>query len=185
MPSSRFRAVFLDRDGVLNRAKVSNGKPYPPRTLEELEILPEARLGCQLLKDAGFRLICVTNQPDVARGDATREEVDALNGAVVQELALDDLRVCLHDDADACDCRKPAPGLLTSAAADWGVDLASSFMVGDRWRDIEAGRTAGCRTVFIDRGYLERHPDHTDATAASLLEAAHWIIASPNNGAPK
>src|SRR5262245_40394834 len=126
-------AVFLDRDGVLNDAIVVEGKPYPPRRLNELRISDDARTGCQMLKAAGFKLICVTNQPDVARGLMAGSDLDAINLAVEEALGLDDLLVCRHSDEDACTCRKPKPGMLLSAAADHDLEIASSYMVGDRW----------------------------------------------------
>ena len=169
-------AVFLDRDGVLNRAIVRDGKPYPPRTLDELEILPGVREACATLRRHGLRLIAVTNQPDIGRGHQSRDAVDEINLAVRRDLQLDDVRVCPHDDADQCSCRKPAPGLLVDAAREWGIDLATSVMVGDRWRDVESGKRAGCRTVFIDHGYAERRPDTPDLTVASLPEAVSWIL---------
>jgi D-glycero-D-manno-heptose 1,7-bisphosphate phosphatase len=170
-------AVFLDRDGVLDRAVVRAGKPHPPGTLAELEILPGVAEACAALRRAGFLLIAVTNQPDVRRGTQRRETVDAINDEVRRCLALDDVRTCFHDDADRCGCRKPEPGLLVDAARDWGIALASSVMVGDRWRDVESGRRAGCWTVFIDHGYDERRPDAPDLVTASLPEAVPWIVA--------
>jgi D-glycero-D-manno-heptose 1,7-bisphosphate phosphatase len=170
------RAVFLDRDGVLSRAVVRDGKPYPPASVEELEILPGVTEACSQLERAGLRLVMVTNQPDISRGTQTRETVDAINRAVQRRLALDDVRVCPHDDKDGCACRKPAPGLLLDAAQDSGIDLKASVMVGDRWRDIECGKRAGCKTVFIDRGYDERRPDSPDLTVSSLPEAVSWIL---------
>jgi len=169
------RAVFLDRDGVLNRAIVRTGRPYPPRSMDEVQILPGVEEACRRLHAAGFLLIMVTNQPDVASGTQTRVAVDAMNAALRARLALDDVRVCPHDDADDCPCRKPRPGLLCAAAREWHVDLAASVMVGDRWRDIEAGRAAGCRTVFIDYGYAERRPGGEDVVVASLIDAVPWI----------
>jgi D-glycero-D-manno-heptose 1,7-bisphosphate phosphatase len=170
------RAVFLDRDGVLNRAIIRNGKPYPPSGAGEFEILPEASSACQLLKEAGFWLTCVTNQPDVARGLTTRENVERLNDILMANLPIDEVRVCMHSDEDACLCRKPKPGLLLDAAAAAFVDLSASFMIGDRWRDIEAGRAAGCRTIFVDRNYDERQPSHPDLTTHSVMTAARWIV---------
>src|SRR5580700_6019682 len=136
------RAVFLDRDGVLNRAFLQGGVPSPPRGPDEVEILPGVAEACRLLRRAGYVLIVVTNQPDVARGRQRREVVDAINQVVRRAVDVDDVRVCFHDDVDACSCRKPAPGLLLEAGREWQIDLSSSFMVGDRWRDIEAGRRA-------------------------------------------
>jgi D-glycero-D-manno-heptose 1,7-bisphosphate phosphatase len=170
------KAVFLDRDGVLNRAIVRNGKPYPPAGPAELELSHGADVACRRLHEAGFLLIGVTNQPDVARGIADRAMVEDLNRTVATLLGLDEIRVCMHDDADACDCRKPRPGLLTSAAAEYGIDLRESYMVGDRWRDIEAGRRAGCQTIFIDHGYEERRPDAPNYVTDSLLNAAIRIL---------
>jgi D-glycero-D-manno-heptose 1,7-bisphosphate phosphatase len=174
---SRFApAVFLDRDGVLADAIVVEGKPYPPRSLEALKIAEEVVASCRLLRETGFKLICVTNQPDVARGRQSQAELDRINEAVVARLGLDALRVCPHSDEDRCRCRKPKPGMLTDAATEFGVDLSESYMVGDRWRDIDAGVAAGCRSVFIDRGYSERQPKAMVHSCASLAEAARFIL---------
>jgi len=178
-PASR-RAVFLDRDGVVNRAIVRQGRPYPPETLGELEILPGAAEALARLKTLGFVLIIVTNQPDVARGDQRRDVVEAINDQISSSLPIDDILVCFHDDADRCDCRKPLPGLILQGAAAHAVDLSSSFLIGDRWRDIAAGRAAGLRSIFIDYGYAERQPEPgADATVANVTEAADWIASQP------
>jgi len=170
------RAVFLDRDGVLNRAIVRAGQPRPPRDTGEVEILPGAEAACRALRQAGYLLIVVTNQPDVARGTQTRAAVDAINEMVRGRLVLDDVCVCPHDDADDCPCRKPRPGLVLEAARQWNIDLAASVVVGDRWRDIGAGRAAGCRTVFIDYGYAEQQQQEADVVVQSLAEAVPWIV---------
>jgi len=172
----RRKAVFLDRDGVLNRAIVRNGKPYPPSSLEELEMLPGIRDACAELRDAGFLLIMVTNQPDVSRGLQRQEVVDAINRSVSDLLRLDDIKVCYHDDDDGCQCRKPGPGLLLEAARDWSIDLERSFMVGDRWKDIEAGRQAGCQTVLVQSYYAEKSPETVDREVVSLTAAVEWIL---------
>lgn len=169
------RAVFLDRDGVINRPVIRDGKPFPPSSAAELEILPDAPAALSRLRNAGFRLVVVTNQPDVARGTRSREEVERIHAALKSRLPLDGIRTCYHDDPDGCACRKPKPGLLVDAAREMGVDLKASYMVGDRWRDIEAGRSAGCATVFIDRGYTERRPSGYNVRVESLAEAAEWI----------
>lgn len=175
------RAVFLDRDGVLNRAFVRNGTPHPPATLAELEIVPDAPKAIGNLKVAGFLLIGITNQPDVARGTQRREVVDAINGRLLAALPLREILVCDHDDHDGCECRKPRPGLLMQAAGRYGIDLSSSFIIGDRWKDIETGRRAGCTTVLIDYGYGEMRPDIVaDSTVRSLTEAVAWILRCSN-----
>jgi D-glycero-D-manno-heptose 1,7-bisphosphate phosphatase len=171
------RAVFLDRDGVLNESIVRNGKPYPPASLEELKLFPDASPALARLKGAGFLLVVVTNQPDVARGTQSREIVEAMHARIAVALPIDDFFVCWHDDADGCYCRKPLPGLLHSAANAYEVDIHESFLIGDRWRDIDAGAAAGCHTVLIDREYVERQPQYRpDYCTYSITGAADWIL---------
>ncbi|MBC5809801.1 MAG: HAD family hydrolase [Candidatus Eremiobacteraeota bacterium] len=172
----KVRAVFLDRDGVVNRQIVRDGRPYPPASLGELEIPEPVRPALDRLKAAGFRLIVVTNQPDVARGTIPPATVEAIHEALKARLPLDDILVCPHDDADNCKCRKPKPGLVLEGAARHAVDLGGSYLIGDRWRDVEAGHNAGVRTVFLDYGYRERSPQPAaTATVKTLTEAVDWI----------
>jgi D-glycero-D-manno-heptose 1,7-bisphosphate phosphatase len=170
------KAVFLDRDGVLNRAIVRDGKPYPPADLSELEILPGVESALRDLQEEGYRLIVITNQPDVARGITRMEAVEAINGYLGSHLPIDAFRTCYHDSGDGCDCRKPLPGSILAAASQYGIDLSKSVMVGDRWRDIEAGQAAGCHTIFIDYGYREKQPETAVVRVASLREAADLIL---------
>ncbi len=174
-------AVFLDRDGVVNQAIVRNGRPYPPDSLAELVILPDVAKALALLRHLGFELVVVTNQPDVARGTQSKAVVEAINEAIAAQTGIEHFRVCYHDDADDCDCRKPKPGLLLDAALDLNLDLGRSFMIGDRWRDIEAGRNTGVATVWVDRGYVEAIPSVYDQRVASLLDAAQWIAGRPTS----
>lgn len=170
------RAVFLDRDGVLNRAMVRDGKPYPPANLAETEILPGVSDALAALHDAGYMLIVVTNQPDVARGTTPMAVVEEINSHLAMRLPIDEFRTCYHDGSDGCDCRKPLPGALLAAARQHGIDLSRSSMVGDRWRDTEAGQRAGCKTFFIDYGYAEKQPESFDYRVRSLGEAAQIIL---------
>ena len=171
------RAVFLDRDGVLNEAVLRDGLPYPPDSVDQMRVVPDAAASLARLKEAGFELIVVTNQPDVARGKQTKEAVEAIHAALAAQLPIDEFCACYHSDADRCACRKPKPGMIEEAARRRGIDLNLSFMVGDRWRDVDAGATAGCRTVLIDCHYPEREPDHApDFRAADLAAAANWIL---------
>ena len=171
------RAVFLDRDGVLNEAVIRDGKPYPPATAADVVIAADAPAALEALKRRGLALIVVTNQPDVARGAQTVEAVQAIHDRIRLELPVDDFLSCFHDDRDGCSCRKPQPGLIVEGAERHGVNPHSSFMIGDRWRDIDAGKRAGCRTVWIDRGYRERSPSQLpDARVGSLSEAVTWIL---------
>ena len=177
------RAVFLDRDGVLNAAVVRGGVPYPPGDVADVRVLPGVEEACSRLRAAGFELVVVTNQPDIARGTQTLEAVERMNDALLAALPLDEVVVCPHDDADGCACRKPKPGMLLAAARRRGIDLAASFMVGDRWRDVEAGLRAGCRTVFVDRGYHERRVQ-PDVSVSDLGEAAVWILETDERTTP-
>lgn len=170
------KAVFLDRDGVLNNAIVRNGKPYPPAHLDEVMVADDVLPALQALKAQGYLLIGATNQPDVARGTTEKSLVEAINAKLMAMLPLDEIRVCYHDDKDGCDCRKPGPGLMTEAAKEFDIDLSASIMVGDRWKDIDAGRLAGCKTIWIDRGYVEKKPANPDAVVQSLGQAAEWIV---------
>ena len=177
------RAVFLDRDGVINRAEVRAGKSYAPAALEDLSVLPGVAQSLIRMREAGFLTLVVTNQPDVGKGTQRREVVEAMHAKLARELALDAIYACYHVADDRCSCRKPEPGMLLEAASDWGVDLKSSWMVGDRWRDIGAGRAAGTRTIWIDCGYDEPRAESPDWIVRSLPEAAEIILgASATSG---
>ena len=175
------RAVFLDRDGVINRPNVIDGRPFAPTTLEQFELLPGVSEACQLLKHAGFLLVVATNQPDVGRGTLARETVETIHAKMSAMLPLDRIEVCYDAGAahgQPSEFRKPAPGMLLRAAQELGIDLRQSWMVGDRWRDIDCGSSAGCRTVFIDLGYDEPLRATPDFRAKDLSDAADIIIAA-------
>jgi D-glycero-D-manno-heptose 1,7-bisphosphate phosphatase len=179
------RAVFLDRDGVLNRAFVRNGHPYPPSSVEDFELHDDVAPGCARLKAANFLLVVITNQPDVGRCKQNRETVEAMHLKMQSALPfLDRIEICYHAGeryGEPCDCRKPRPGLILRAAAELKIDLGASYFIGDRWRDIDCARAAGCRAIFIQRGYEEtlgEVPDFTvpnfhDAVNALLRDACH------------
>ncbi|MCE9610134.1 MAG: HAD family hydrolase [Chthoniobacter sp.] len=173
------RAVFLDRDGVINRPVVRDGKPFPPATVADFELLPEVVEACAELKGAGFLLVVATNQPDVGRGTQRRTEVEAMHALMCSALPLDRVEVCYDPgQGQASDFRKPAPGMLLRAARELDIDLAQSWMIGDRWRDIDCGTAAGCRTIFIDHGYAEPLRTAPDFRARSLHAAVPLIIGS-------
>jgi D-glycero-D-manno-heptose 1,7-bisphosphate phosphatase len=173
------RAIFLDRDGVINEPKVVDGKPYPPLTTDEFVILPGVAEACALLKKAGYLLVVTTNQPDVGRGTLDQEVVETIHAHMRQALPIDRVEVCYHpgQGKSNCECRKPKPGMLLRSAAELGIDLGRSWMVGDRWRDIDCGHAAGCRTILIDYAYDEPLKQKPDYRASSLLEAARIILA--------
>lgn len=169
---------------MLNRAVVRNGKPYPPAMLDEFEILPGVANALRALNQAGFLLIVVTNQPDVASGRQRREVVEAMHRKLREELPLNDIKVCYELDSPSSTCYKPKPGMLLEAARERGIDLSRSYMVGDRWRDVGAGKRAGCFTIFLDRGYAEPLVEPPDATCADLPQAAAFILRRSKHGFP-
>jgi D-glycero-D-manno-heptose 1,7-bisphosphate phosphatase len=179
---SKQRAVFLDRDGVINRTFFHDGKLRAPDRLDQFEFLPGVKTAVEQLKNAGFLTIVVTNQPDVARGWQKKEVVDSMNDKVMQELRLHDLKVCFHDDEARCACRKPKAGMLLEAAKDWEIDLNASYMVGDRYSDIQAGNLAGCSSILVRDGNfvgargLPNDKSVPRTEVGSLKEAVDWIL---------
>jgi D-glycero-D-manno-heptose 1,7-bisphosphate phosphatase len=175
------RAVFLDRDGVLNRAVIIEGKPYPPRRVDDFELLPGVVEACARLKAAGFLLVVATNQPDVNRGLLTQPIVEAMHEKLRGLLPIDRVEVCYAAGAthgEPSDFRKPAPGMLLRAARELNITLAESWMVGDRWRDIDCGKAARCRTILVECGYRERLRAQPEFRVKNLLEAAEIIEGS-------
>lgn len=170
------KAVFLDRDGVINKAKVLNGLPFPPNDLDELFIIEGVPEAIELLLNSNYLVVVVTNQPDVARGTVERKKIELINFEISKRTGIRNFYTCFHDDSDDCSCRKPKPGLLIEAARDYSLDLKSSFMIGDRWRDVSAGQAVGSRCFFIDYGYSEKSPKMPFKKVSSLLEAAHLIL---------
>ncbi|HEX7588325.1 MAG TPA: transaldolase [Anaerolineae bacterium] len=164
---------------------MKDGRPHPPASLDELQILPGVAEALGTLKRAGFLLIGVTNQPDVARGTQERRVVEDINQALSAALPLDEIRVCYHDDRDGCNCRKPLPGLITKAALELDIDLPTSFMIGDRWKDIQAGRHAGCKNILIGWDYAEEWKGSLpDLRTRTLWEAAGWILERDKRQSP-
>ena len=171
------RCVFLDRDGVLVVPEFRDGRSFAPTTLDRFHIYPDAEFCVRRLKDADFRLIVVTNQPDVGAGRVAQELVVQMHALLASALPLDGIKVCFHTREQRCNCRKPLPGMLLAAANEQGIDLPASIMVGDRSSDVEAGQAAGCRTAFIDHGYTaEPRPRRADFVGTSLGEVTDWIL---------
>jgi len=147
------KAIFLDRDGVINKVLLNNGKPFSPRKFEEFELLPEVEKVLNSFKDIGFINIVITNQPDIARGLMRMKELDKMHLLIRKRLPVEDILVCPHDDIHDCNCRKPKPGMIIEAAERRSINLKKSFLIGDTWKDIEAGKAAGCKTILIDMPY--------------------------------
>lgn len=168
--------VFLDRDGVLNKSEVRGRKPYAPRSFEDFEIYPEAFAALEKLKNAGYQLIVVTNQPDVGNGVVAQRVVEKMNAKLMQELPVDAVYACFHSQSEGCTCRKPGTGMFMRAVEEFGADLNNSFMVGDRFSDIKAGENAGCKTIFIDRHYSETPDMKPDYTVQDITDAVGYIL---------
>ncbi|MFA5859280.1 MAG: HAD-IIIA family hydrolase [Elusimicrobiota bacterium] len=168
------KAVFFDRDGVLNKAIIRNGNPQSPKRIEDFCIIDSAKSVVSELKSLGFVTLVVTNQPDITRKIMTWDELNKMNEYLKLNCGIDEVIVCPHDDKDKCGCRKPEPGMILSAAKKWDIDIKESFFIGDLWRDIDAGRNAGCRTILIDYEYnRELKPDFR---AKNLVDAKNIII---------
>jgi D-glycero-D-manno-heptose 1,7-bisphosphate phosphatase len=194
-PDSARSAVFLDRDGVLNELTMDprSGRSESPLCPEDVRLLPGIAKGVRRLREAGYLLIGVTNQPAAAKGTVSEDEILAVHAQVVSLLAkagivLDAWRLCLHHPEGtigglgrACDCRKPAPGMLFDAAQALAVDLRTSWMIGDTDADIEAGRAAGCRTILVEHlasAHKRAGTSTPDQTASDLASAADVIVSA-------
>ena len=174
------RAVFLDRDGVLNRPVIKGGLPYPPARIEDFELYPDVADGCARLDAKGFVLVVVTNQPDVGRGTQNVEAVEAMHRKMLMALPqIARIEVCTHAGSrygEPCYCRKPLPGMLYRAAHYLAVDLTASYLIGDRWRDVDCARAAGCKSVFVERHYSESLRGPPDFTVESFSGAVEVIL---------
>jgi D-glycero-D-manno-heptose 1,7-bisphosphate phosphatase len=169
------RAVFLDRDGVLVQEIVrADGQAYAPTELEAFHLIADAAAEVDRLRNAGLVCVVVTNQPEIAGGLLDPEILEEMHRLLQAAISVDGIMTCPHVDADGCECRKPHPGMLRAAAEQWDLDLASSFLVGDRWRDIEAGRAVGCQTVLLERSYSACQT--ADVRVSTLSEAVDWIL---------
>ena len=173
-PTALVPGVFLDRDGVVNKVVMRNGRPFSPRTINEFEWTDGVKEYIERLKEHEFLIIVVTNQPDIAKGRLSRETLDAMTELIYSHLPVDSVWICPHDDGDNCDCRKPKPGMLLEAAKRWGIDCSHSFVVGDSWKDMEAGRAAGCTSIILDRTYNQAVT--CDHRLPNLKEAVRLIL---------
>lgn len=167
--------IFLDRDGVLNKSIIREGKPYPPRDFKEFEWIPGVIEQCLNLKKAGYLLVVVTNQPDITSKLTNWKTVHQIHAELLKQVPFNAIKVCT-DLEESSFHKKPNPGMLLEAAQELNIDLIRSWMIGDRWRDIEAGKNAGCKTIWINCGYQERVPEKPDYTAQSMKEAADIIL---------
>lgn len=171
-------AVFLDRDGVINKVILHKGRPFSPRKIAELQIIEGVKESVTLMKEKGFEVVVVTNQPDLARGYITKSMLIEMHKIISQSTGINHFYFCGHDDSDECICRKPKTGMLLKAALDLKLNLKKSFLVGDRWKDISAGQEVGCSCYFIDYAYQEPRPNPPFYTVTSLYEAALTIAGS-------
>src|SRR5262245_36299466 len=178
-------AVFLDRDGVINRVTIRDGLPHPPSHVGEFELYEDVPDGCARLKSANFLLVVITNQPDVGRGTQTRKVVEAMNLKMQSGLPfLDRVEGCYHGGeqfGQSCGCRKPQPGMILRAAAELNIDPKRSYVIGDRWRDVDCARAAGCRAILIQRGYKEMLREPPDFTVANFNEAVNAVLSDASS----
>jgi D-glycero-D-manno-heptose 1,7-bisphosphate phosphatase len=173
------RAIFLDRDGVLVIPEFRDGRSFAPRRLEDFHIYPGTAESARRLKEAGYVLVVVTNQPDVGNGLIDRSVVEKMHQKLCETVPIDVIEVCYHTTVDNCECRKPKPGMLLRAAERLDLDCRRSVMVGDRWSDVEAGKAAGCKSIFIDLNYRDRRPEQPDFVVSSFTQATDLILSIP------
>lgn len=174
------RAVFLDRDGVLVRAKVNGNYAHGPLTLEDFELLPDIAGPVRRIREAGFLVILATNQPGIARGYLDWETLNEMHRRLREVVTLDAVEVCPHTDADGCACRKPKGGMLLAAAGRFSIELAASYFVGDTERDVRAAEAAGATPVLIDAPYNRQLS--VPCRAPNLAAAADWILSGGSRG---
>ena len=171
------RAVFVDRDGVVNSCVVIDGRPFAPTEPGDFKILPGVSEALLKLKNAGYKTVLVTNQPDLSTGKQTWKGLNSMHSALSQRCHFDLIKVCGHVNQDRCTCRKPKPGLLMEASLELDLNLSESYIIGDRWSDVEAGRQSGCKgSFFIDYGYAEKRPSGRFTTVKSLKECVELIL---------
>lgn len=170
------KAVFLDRDGVINKVIIRDGRAFSPRTLDEFFLADGIRDAASKLKEKAYKIIVITNQPELARGFISPEILELMTRRIREEILIDDIFICPHDDEHQCSCRKPKPGMLLEAAEKWRIELASSFFIGDTWKDMEAGKAVSCNTILIDAIYNQGVS--CDFRVKSLVEAVSIIIGS-------
>ena len=168
------RAVFIERDGILNEAKAGPKHQITPLTLEEFRVNVKAKGLIRELKTRGFVLIATTNQPGLSRGYQSRRELDRMHDLLRRTFPLDDILVCPHDESDQCPCRKPRPGLLIEAAFKWHLNLDHSFVISDKWFDAEAARTAGCTSLLLQSPWIGQ--GHHDFVLPDLKAIVQKII---------
>ena len=174
------KAIFLDRDGIINKVIMRNGEVSCPWKFNEFEIFPDAKPALKEFKKMGFLNIIFTNQPDVARGFLKMPELEKMHNFIIKELLADEIKFCPHDDSDNCSCRKPKPGLILQVAQKWGIDLEQSYVIGDSWKDIGAGKSAGCKTFLLNREYNKDTNCNHDFAVNNIEEAVE-IIKKLNN----
>jgi len=164
------KAFFFDRDGILNKVILKKNKPYAPLFPHQLNKNYEILKLIKILKKKKFKLIVITNQPDIKSGKLSKHSLKIINSEIKFFFSIDEIIVCHHDKFDKCDCRKPKIGMIKRAEKKWKLDLKKSFLIGDRWRDIKAGNSAGCKTIYIDYMYDERKPKKADYKFTTIEE---------------
>ena len=174
--------MFLDRDGVINYSLIYKNKPYAPRKIEDVNIIPFVSEALSQIKDMNFLTIVITNQPDIENDLISISESLRINNWIKDKLMIDQIYVCPHNNKNNCNCRKPKPGLIYKASQDFNIDISKSYLVGDRWKDIKCGQLAGCsKNFFIDYGYDEQKPEGNFEYATSLINATENIYRLQNN----
>jgi D-glycero-D-manno-heptose 1,7-bisphosphate phosphatase len=170
------RAVFIDRDGIINKAIVVNRKPFSPVDIYEFKILPKAKKALKTFKKLNLMNIIITNQPDIKTGKQLSKDLDKIHNWMMINLDIDEILVCKHDDNDNCNCRKPKTGMIEQAVEKYQINISQSYLIGDRWKDIQCGQKAGCKeNFFVNYNYNETRPKMPYIVVKSLYECSQYL----------
>ena len=153
------KAIFLDRDGVINEPIFRDGninKPIAPWEIDEFKLFDNIINPLNIIKKMGYHIFIVTNQPDISKGILKISTIKKMNNIIMSKLPIDEIMFCPHLDSHRCVCRKPKPGMVNILAKKWEISLSDSFFIGDNWKDIECGKGAGCTTILLDKYYNKK-----------------------------
>ncbi len=170
------KAVFLDRDGVINKPIIIDGKCYAPRLLKDFKIFPKVKSDIKKLKNRGFKVFVITNQPDIGNKLLKKKTLNEMHSLLKTKVPIDKIYFCPHTKNDRCKCRKPKPGMIIKASNNLKIRLKESYVIGDRKTDIDAGLKAGCKTIFVNNNYYEKRPTKQEKTVKSLHAAVKYIL---------
>ena len=175
------KAVFFDRDGVLNRAIIKDKKPYAPRNFSKFVLYKSTPEFIKILCNKGYKIFLVTNQPDIGNGFTDLSELNKMHDYLCSLIKFDEIFVCLHSQSQKCICRKPSPFFVLEAKKKYNLNLKNSYFIGDRYSDYQTANKAGCNFLFIDRFYRETPIFSYKKSYKHVNECIKHILGSNND----